>query len=87
MCVQAGLVLSKLQMVSVLDAKSMVSLLVATASLLLTALLVRHISNKNDMQVFSHLVSVIWHPYSYSKLSHARIYFHDNGELCSLVHV
>ena len=50
MCVQAGLVLSELQMVSVLDAKSVVSLLVATASLLLTALLVRRCRSRTKTQ-------------------------------------
>lgn len=41
LCVQAGLVLSELQLLSVMDPWSLLSLLLATASLLLVAWLVR----------------------------------------------
>lgn len=46
LCVQAGLVLAELQMMSVLDVRSVFSLLGATGSLLVTAVLIRRCKNR-----------------------------------------
>ena len=43
LCVQAGVVLSELQMLSVLDTRSVVTLVAATLSLLATAFLLRRL--------------------------------------------